>query len=42
MTPITIGDVFHEERTLAVRDPLFRELDALMDSDDVHSIDLAN
>ena len=40
MTTIAVGNVFHKERALAVGDPLFRELDALMDSNDVHSIDL--
>ena len=38
---VTVGDEFHKERTLASGDPLFRKLDTLVDSNDIHSIDLA-
>ena len=40
MTTVTVGDEFHEKRALAFGNPLFCELDALVDGDDVHSVDL--
>jgi len=40
MAAVTVGDEFHKKRALALGNPLFRELDALVDGDDVHSIDL--
>ena len=40
VTTVTIGDVFHKQRALAFGNPLFRKLDALVDSDDIHGINL--
>lgn len=40
VTAVTVGDVFHKKRALAGGDPLFGELDALVDSDDIHGVDL--
>lgn len=40
MATVTVGDVFHKKRTLAGGNPLFRKLDALVDSDDIHCVDL--
>lgn len=40
MATVTVGDKFHKERALARGNPLFCKLDALVDSDDVHGIDL--
>lgn len=37
---VTVGDIFHEEGAFACGDPLFRELDALVNSDGIHGIDL--
>ena len=37
---VTVGDEFHKERAFAGGNPLLRELDALVDGDDVHGIDL--
>ena len=41
VTTVTVGDVFHKKGAFTGGDPLFGELDALVDSDDIHSIDLA-
>lgn len=40
MATVTVGDEFHKKRALASGNPLFRKLDALVDSNDVHSVDL--
>ena len=41
MTTVTVGDIFHKQGAFAGGNPLFRKLDALVDSNDIHSIDLA-
>jgi len=37
---VTVGDEFHKKRALASGNPLFRKLDTLVDSNDIHGIDL--
>ena len=41
MTTVTVGDELHEKWTFAGGDPLFCKLDALVDSNDIHGINLA-
>lgn len=40
MTTITVGDEFHQERTVALCHPFSSVLDALTSGDDIHAIDL--
>lgn len=40
VTAVTIGDIFHEKRALASGSPLFCKLDTLVDSNDIHGVDL--
>ena len=40
MATITVSDVFDKEGAITGGSPLFRKLDTLVDSDDIHGIDL--